>query len=196
MRIFAGPILCVRNLSSSPFSFLPSLSGLRTQVPSFLLIALVQPTHRPPECDVTPGYLAPASVNASHYPKTVFRHFQLLFDIEKWELSQNFVSFSKSDPPRNGPASRPTMDDERERQQHDLQRATKLLETMSREELVDMLHDILFNERSDDTRKLSDWMAFQIIIQDETRDARKLLAQLGKVSATRLHVLRGRGQAH
>lgn len=88
------------------------------------------------------------------------------------------------------------MDDERERQQHDLQRATKLLETMSREELVDMLHDILFNERSDDTRKLSDWMAFQIIIQDETRDARKLLAQLGKVSATRLHVLRDRVWVH
>lgn len=88
------------------------------------------------------------------------------------------------------------MDDERERQQHDLQRATMLLERMSREELVDMLKDILFNERSDDTRKLSDWMAFQIIIQDETRDARKLLAQLGKVSATRLHVLRCRGQAH
>lgn len=83
------------------------------------------------------------------------------------------------------------MDDERERQQHDLQRATNLLETMSREELVDMLHDILFNERSDDTRKLSDWMAFQIIIQDETRDARKLLAQLGKVSTTHLHELSG-----
>lgn len=81
------------------------------------------------------------------------------------------------------------MDDERGRQQRDLQRATLLLETMSREELVDMLHDILFNERSDDTHKLSDWMAFQIIIQDETRDARKLLAQLGKVSATRLRVL-------
>lgn len=88
------------------------------------------------------------------------------------------------------------MDDERERQQHDLQRATKLLEKMSREELVDMLHDILFNERSDDTRKLSDWMAFQIIIQDETRDARKLLAQLGKVSATHLHALWDPVQVH
>lgn len=83
------------------------------------------------------------------------------------------------------------MDDERERQQRDLQRATELLETMSREELVEMLHDILFNERSDDTRKLSDWMAFQIIIQDETRDARRLLAQLGKVSAARLRVFQG-----
>lgn len=56
------------------------------------------------------------------------------------------------------------MDKERERQRRDLQRATELLDTMSREELVDMLHDILFNERLDDTRKLSDWMAFQIII--------------------------------
>lgn len=81
------------------------------------------------------------------------------------------------------------MDEERERQRRDLQRATELLETMSREELVDMLHDILYNERSDDTRKLSDWMAFQIIIQDETRDARRLLAELGKVSAARLRVL-------
>ncbi|KAK7698508.1 hypothetical protein SLS64_012500 [Diaporthe eres] len=72
------------------------------------------------------------------------------------------------------------MDDDRERQQRDLRRATVLLKRMERQELVDMLHDILFNERSDDTRKLSDWMAFQIIIQDETHDARKLLAQLGK----------------
>lgn len=74
------------------------------------------------------------------------------------------------------------MDDEHERQQRDLQRATMLLETMSREEMVEMLLDILFNERSDDTRKLSDWMAFQIILHHETRHARKLLAQLGKVS--------------
>lgn len=59
-----------------------------------------------------------------------------------------------------------------------------------------MLHDILFNERSDDTRKLSDWMAFQIIIQDETRDARRLLAQLGKVSAARLRVLQDLEQVH
>lgn len=88
------------------------------------------------------------------------------------------------------------MDEERERQQRDLQRATELLETMSREELVDMLHDILFNERSDDTRKLSDWMAFQIILQDETRDARRLLAQLGKVSAARLRVLQDLDQVH
>lgn len=82
------------------------------------------------------------------------------------------------------------MDPERERQQRDLQRATLLLETMPREELVEMLQDILFNERSDDTRKLSDWMAYQIIIQDETRAARKLLAQLGKVSTTE-HMLFG-----
>lgn len=88
------------------------------------------------------------------------------------------------------------MEDERERQQRDLQRATQLLETMPREELVDMLHDILFNERSDDTRKLSDWMAFQIIIQDETRDARKLLAQLGKVSAAHLGVLQDLDQVY
>lgn len=88
------------------------------------------------------------------------------------------------------------MEDERERQQRDLQRATQLLETMSREELVEMLHDILFNERSDDTRKLSDWMAFQIIIQDETRDARKLLAQLGKVSAAHLRVLQDLDQVY
>lgn len=88
------------------------------------------------------------------------------------------------------------MDEERERQQRDLQRATELLETMSREELVDMLHDILFNERSDDTRKLSDWMAFQIIIQDETRDARKLLAQLGKVSAAHVRAFQDLDQVH
>lgn len=75
------------------------------------------------------------------------------------------------------------MDNDRERQQRDLRRATLLLETISRDELVGMLRDILSNDRSDDTRKLSDWMAFQIIIQDETCDARKLLAQLGKVSA-------------
>lgn len=81
------------------------------------------------------------------------------------------------------------MDDDHERQQRDLQRASKLLDTMSREELGDMLRDILFNESSDDTRKLSDWMAFQIIIQDETRHARKLLAQLGKVSAIQLRLL-------
>ncbi|KAK2608084.1 hypothetical protein N8I77_006718 [Diaporthe amygdali] len=72
------------------------------------------------------------------------------------------------------------MNDERERQQRDLERATLLLETMSRDEMFEMLLDILLNERSDDTRKLSDWMAFQIIIQDETRAARKLLTGLGK----------------
>lgn len=88
------------------------------------------------------------------------------------------------------------MDEEHERQWRDLQRATELLETMSQEELVDMLHDILFNERSDDTRKLSDWMAFQIIIQDETRDARRMLAELGKVSAARLRVLQHLDQVH
>lgn len=74
------------------------------------------------------------------------------------------------------------MDDEHERQQRDLQRATTLLETMSREEMAEILLDILFNGRSDDTRKLSDWMAFQIILHDETRHARKFLAQIGKVS--------------
>lgn len=93
-------------------------------------------------------------------------------------------------------ATQATMDDERERQQRDLQRSIALLETMSREELVDMLHDILYNERSDDTRKLSDWMAFQIIMQDETRDARRLLAQLGKVSANHLHVFWHPFQVH
>lgn len=74
------------------------------------------------------------------------------------------------------------MNDEHERQQRDLQRATTLLETMSREDMVELLLEILSNERSDDTRKLSDWMAFQIILHDATRQARKLLAQLGKVS--------------
>lgn len=93
-------------------------------------------------------------------------------------------------------ASIATMNDERERQQRDLQRATELLEVMSREELVDMLHDILFNDRSDDTRKLSDWMAFQIIIQDETRDARKLLAQLGKVSAAHVRAFQDLDQVY
>lgn len=59
-----------------------------------------------------------------------------------------------------------------------------------------MLHDILFNDRSDDTCKLSDWMAFQIIIQDETRDARKLLSQLGKVNADHTHIVCNPGQIH
>lgn len=39
------------------------------------------------------------------------------------------------------------MDDDCERQQRDLQRATMLLETMPREELIDILHDILSNGR-------------------------------------------------
>lgn len=88
------------------------------------------------------------------------------------------------------------MDDEHGRQQHDLQRATMLLETMSREEMAEMLLDILFNERSDDTRKLSDWMAFQIILHDETRHARKLLAQLGKVSRSHRRAVEGSSQVH
>ena len=78
------------------------------------------------------------------------------------------------------------MDDDDERQQRDLRRATALLESMSREDIVEMLLDILSNERSDNTRRLSDWMAFQIILHDETRHARKLLAQLGKVSSCHL----------
>jgi hypothetical protein len=60
---------------------------------------------------------------------------------------------------------------------------------MPREDILELLLDILSNERSDDTRKLSDWMAFQIILHDETRRARELLAQLGKVSPNHLHVI-------
>lgn len=83
------------------------------------------------------------------------------------------------------------MDDEHERQRRDLQRATGLLQTMTREEMAEMLLDILLNERSDDTRKLSDWMAFQIILHDDTRRERELLAQLGKVSYNQLRVTLG-----
>lgn len=84
-----------------------------------------------------------------------------------------------------------TMDDEHERQRRDLRRATRLLETMSREEMVEMLLDILSNERSDDTRKLSDWMAFQIILHDDIRRGHELLTQLGKVSHNHLQVIVG-----
>jgi hypothetical protein len=89
-----------------------------------------------------------------------------------------------------------TMNDEHERQQRDLRRATSLLGSMPREEMVEMLLDILSNERSDNTRRLSDWMAFQIILHDETRHARKLLAQLGKVSSCHLRVIWVSNQVH
>ncbi|KAI3395814.1 hypothetical protein diail_827 [Diaporthe ilicicola] len=71
------------------------------------------------------------------------------------------------------------MDDERERQQRDLEQALLLLERMSREDMFELLHGILLNDRSDDTRKLSDWMAFQIIL-GETPEMRTLLQELGK----------------
>lgn len=73
-----------------------------------------------------------------------------------------------------------TMDEERERRQRDLAHATRLLHTMSREDMFELLHYILYNERSDDTRTLSDWMAFQVILA-ETCETRKLRQQLGKV---------------
>ncbi|KAL1850719.1 hypothetical protein Daus18300_012797 [Diaporthe australafricana] len=55
------------------------------------------------------------------------------------------------------------MDEERERRRLDLARATRLLHTMSREDMFELLYVILYNQRSDDTRKLSDWMASKII---------------------------------